>query len=71
MAKGLDGKFLHYGIRKEDLELIETLCDKHELDKEWVREEMLKPYHAQKVDSLEMSDEMTEKVINSAIQKIN
>ena len=20
MAKGLDGKFLHYGIRKEDLE---------------------------------------------------
>ena len=22
MAKGLDGKFLHYGIRKEDLELI-------------------------------------------------
>lgn len=22
MAKGLDGKFLHYGIRREDLELI-------------------------------------------------
>ena len=29
MAKGLDGKFLHYGIRKEDLELIRTLCEKH------------------------------------------
>ena len=24
MAKGLDLKFLHYGIRKEDLELIRT-----------------------------------------------
>ena len=23
MAKGLDGKFLHYGIRREDLELIQ------------------------------------------------
>ena len=29
MAKGLDGKFLHYGIRKEDLDLIRTLCEKH------------------------------------------
>ena len=28
MAKGLDLKFLHYGIRKEDLELIRTLCEK-------------------------------------------
>ena len=28
MAKGLDQKFLHYGIRKEDLELIRTLCEK-------------------------------------------
>lgn len=24
MKKGLDGKFLHYGIRREDLELIKT-----------------------------------------------
>lgn len=26
MAKGLDQKFLHYGIRKEDLSMIETIC---------------------------------------------
>ncbi len=26
MAKGLDSKFLHYGIRMEDLSLIRTLC---------------------------------------------
>ena len=32
MAKGLDGKFLHYGIRKEDLDLIRTLCEKHEIE---------------------------------------
>lgn len=27
MAKGLDNKFLHYGIRKEDLSMIEAICD--------------------------------------------
>lgn len=32
MAKGLDQKFLHYGIRKEDLDLIEALCEKHHID---------------------------------------
>ena len=42
MAKGLDGKFLHYGIRQEDLALIKTLCQKHELDAAWVCETILK-----------------------------
>lgn len=41
MAKGLDNKFLHYGIRKEDMSLIEALCEKHELDFNWVSEEIL------------------------------
>ena len=39
MAKGLDGKFLHYGIRKEDLDLIRTLCEKHEIDFDWMNED--------------------------------
>ena len=46
MAKGLDGKFLHYGIRKEDLDLIRTLCEKHEIDFDWMSEEILRKYHA-------------------------
>ena len=40
MAKGLDAKSLHYGIRKEDLELIRTLCEKHEIDFDWMSEEI-------------------------------
>ena len=42
MAKGLDGKFLHYGIRRENLELIRTLCEKHEIDFDWM--EILRKY---------------------------
>ena len=70
MAKGLDQKFLHYGIRKEDLELIRTLCEKYGLDFEWMSEEILRKFHAVKVDKIEISDNDTEKVINDAIQLI-
>lgn len=70
MAKGLDQKFLHYGIRKEDLDLIESLCEKHHLDFEWVSEEILRKYHAVKVDKIEMLDSDTESIISDAIQQI-
>lgn len=67
MAKGLDGEFLHYGIRKEDLELIRTLCEKHDIDFDWMSEEILRKYHAAKVERIEMNDEETEKIIAEAI----
>ena len=67
MAKGLDGKFLHYGIRKEDLDLIRTLCEKHDIDFDWMSEEILRKYHAAKVERIEMNDEETEKIIAEAI----
>ena len=70
MAKGLDGKFLHYGIRKEDLDLIRTLCEKHEIDFHWKSEENLRKYHAAKVNKIEMNDEHTEKIIAEAISQI-
>lgn len=27
MAKGIDSKFVHYGIRKDDLAMIEAICE--------------------------------------------
>ncbi len=42
--KGLDTTFLHYGIRKEDLSLIESLCTQHELDIDWVKDDLLKEH---------------------------
>lgn len=70
MAKGLDNKFLHYGIRKEDMSLIKALCERHELDFNWVSEEILRKYHAKKVDVIEITDTETEAVIKAAIQQI-
>lgn len=70
MKKGLDNKFLHYGIRNEDMLLIQSLCDKYEIDFDWLSEELLRNYHAKKVDEIEMTDSNTESVIKQAIQKI-
>ena len=70
MAKGLDNKFLHYGIRKEDLSMIEAICDAEQIDFEWLSEEILKAYHAKKVDVIEIDDAATEENIRAAIQKI-
>ncbi len=29
--KGLDSLFVHYGIRKDDMTIIEQLCERHDI----------------------------------------
>lgn len=70
MAKGIDQKFVHYGIRKDDLSMIEAICEAEGVEFEWLSEDILKAYHAKKVDVIEMSDNDTENIIRAAIQKI-
>lgn len=70
MSKGIDQKFVHYGIRKDDLSMIENICDAEGVDFDWLSEEILKSYHAKKVDVIEIDDASTEEIIRGAIQKI-
>lgn len=70
MAKGIDQKFVHYGIRKDDLSMIEAICDAENIDFEWLSEEILKAYHARKVDVIEIDDSSAEEIVRAAIQKI-
>ena len=68
MAKGIDPKFVHYGIRKDDLAMIEAICATEDIDFDWLSEDILKAYHAKKVDVIEMSDSDTEEIIRNAIR---
>ncbi len=68
--KGIDQKFVHYGIRRDDLSMIEAICAAEGLDFDWVSEDILKAYHAKKVGAIEIDDASTEEIIRSAIQKI-
>ena len=68
--KGLDTTFVHYGIRKEDVGIIEALCTEHQLDFEWVKEELLKEFHEKKIRNQDMDEKSIEKVIEKALNKI-
>ncbi len=70
MTKGLDGHFLNYGIRKEDIDVIRALAQRHKLDDDWVVEEVLKEYHEIKNKELDVDDTSVEKVIEKALKKI-
>ncbi len=70
MAKGIDQKFVHYGIRRDDLSMIEAICAVEGIDFDWLSEKILKAYHAKRVDAIEIDDAATEDIIRAAIQKI-
>ena len=38
MRKGIDSTFLHYGVRTEDMALIEQACQDSEINTEWLEE---------------------------------
>ena len=50
--------------------MIEAICDTEQIDFDWLSEEILKAYHAKKVDVIEIDDATTEDIIRAAIQKI-
>lgn len=70
--EGLDNNFINYGIRSNDLKVIEALCQDNDtnLDFEWLKEDILCEYHSKKMHDMEISDADTENVINKALQKI-
>ncbi len=70
MNRGIDNKFVHYGIRREDLSTIEGICEAEDIDFDWLSEEILRVYHAKKVEAIEISDSDTEEIIRAAINKI-
>jgi hypothetical protein len=68
--KGLDITFVHYGIRKEDISLIEALCTEHKLEFEWIKEDILKEFHERKIKNDDMDEKSIEKIIEKALLKI-
>jgi len=68
--KGLDTTFLHYGIRRDDMGIIEALCTEHQLEFDWVKEKLLKGFHETKIRNQQMDEKSVEKVIDKALQHI-
>lgn len=70
MKKGIDGTFLHYGIRREDMEVIEQACQDSGIDSEWMKEYILKAYHEERNNQNTVDDKTLTKIIKKALKAI-
>ena len=69
MKKSIDRCFLHYGIRQEDMSIIEQVSQQADIDAEWLKENILKPYNEARNEE-NIDDKRLRKLLNSAIKKI-
>ena len=68
MPQGTDRCFLHYGIRQEDMNVIEQACQSAEIDAEWLKEYVLQPYNEDRNNET-IDEKKLKAIINKAIKK--
>lgn len=67
--KGLDTTFIHFGIRKDDMDIIETMCLENEVDFTWLQENILREFHSLRINNEEIDQKTIEKIIEKALNK--
>ena len=72
MAKGIDRVFLHFGVRQDDMALIEQLCRENDIDQEWLKEYILKLYNEERNNQgvLAVDDKKIAKILKKALKNI-
>ena len=68
MRKGIDSTFLHYGVRIEDMEIIEQACRDNDIDAEWLKESVLKPCNKER-EAIE-DERKLNKILNKALNNL-
>lgn len=68
MPIGLDRIFLHYGVRQEDMDIIEQSCRDNDIDPEWMKEYVLKPCNEER-DNIE-NERKLNKILNKALNNL-
>lgn len=67
--KGIDSTFLHYGIKRDDMEIVEQVCNDSDIDAEWMKEKILRVYQEErKSDNLD--EKKVAKIINKALKSL-
>lgn len=69
MKKGLDRTFLHYGIRQEDMDIIEAASRDADIDAEWMKEYILKPYNEARNEEA-IDEKKLRKILNKALKEV-
>ncbi len=69
MKKGLDRTFLHYGIRQEDINIIEDAARNADIDPDWLKETILKPYNEARNEEA-IDEKKLRKILNKALKEV-
>lgn len=72
MKKSLDRTFLNYGIRQEDMLLIESACQSEGIDADWMKDCILKPFHDERNNQNEpnLEDKKVTRILKKALKEI-
>ena len=70
MRKGIDSTFLHYGVRNEDMALIEQACQDSDIDTEWLKEQILKPYNEERNNQNFVEEKKLTKIMKKALKNV-
>ena len=72
MKKSLDRTFLNYGIRQEDMQLIESACQTEDIDADWLKDSILKPFQEERNNQNEpnLEEKKVMKILKKALKEI-
>jgi len=70
MAKGIDKNFLQFGIREEDMKIIEQTCLDYEIDAEWIKSCILAPYQELRTNGNAVEEKDVKKLLKTALKNL-
>ena len=70
MRKGIDSTFLHYEVRNEDMSLIEQACQDSDINTEWLKEQILKPYNEERNNQNFVEEKKLTKILKKALKNV-
>lgn len=72
MKKGLDRTFLNYGIREDDMMLIESACQSEGIDADWLKDCILKPFQDERNNQNEanLDEKKVARILKKALKEI-
>ena len=70
--KGLDRTFLNYGIKQDDMTLIENACQSEGIDAEWLKDCILKPFQEERNNQKEtnLDEKKVMRILKKALKEI-
>ena len=72
MKKGLDRTFVNYGIREDDMMLIESACQSEGIDADWLKDCILKPFQDERNNQNEanLDEKKVARILKKALKEI-